>query len=218
VNILVVDDHALFREGVVSLLSAYPDFKIVGEAGSGSEAEEKALRLNPDIILMDIGLPDKTGLETTRCILARQPDIKVVMLTVHESDEYLFSALSAGAIGYLPKSVTANQIVASLKAIGMEEAALSRIMIPRLIKEFKRLSSNNHDDSSNELDILSPRELEVFWKLVDGASNLEIAETLIIAESTVKAHVSSILTKLNLNNRYDAARYVRQHQIPHQDE
>jgi DNA-binding NarL/FixJ family response regulator len=214
-RILVVDDHALFREGVVSLLAGQEGITIVGEAGCGAEAEEKAMSLCPDLILMDIGLPDKTGLEVTRSIVEKNPDIKIVILSVHETDDFLFSAITAGASGYLLKNMPSSQILASLKALENGESALSPTMTNRIIKEFRRLSANK-EPAPSEYYQLTPREVEVFWMLVNGASNLEIAGSLMIAETTVKAHVSSILSKLKLNNRYDAARYVRQHGISNQ--
>jgi len=199
-RLLIVDDHILFREGVVSLLEMQPDLNVVGQAASVHEAIAMTADLQPDLILMDFGLPDGTGLEATKAILARFPKINIVFLTVHESDERLFDAIRMGAKGYLLKNVHSKSLIAYLRGVERGEAALEASMTAKILNEFVRLPPPNHS-SSSMLDCLSVRELEVLQELESRATNREIADRLAISENTVKNHVSSILTKLNLKSR-----------------
>lgn len=209
-RVLIVDDHALFREGLVSLLSAQPDFQVVGQAGSVREAIVAARDLRPDLVLMDFGLPDGTGLEATRAILAEQPQIQMVFLTIHEDDERLFAAIRSGAKGYLLKDVPMAKLLAYLRGLERGEAAVSGAMTSHILSEFSRLQAPPQSDQAQVTE-LTPREAEVLRELAGGATNQEIASRLVISENTVKHHVRSILTKLNLRNRREAARFARQH-------
>jgi DNA-binding NarL/FixJ family response regulator len=205
-RILLVDDHVLFREGLVSLLNGQPDFRVVGQAGSVVEAKTMARQLCPDLILMDFGLPDGTGLDATQAILAEQPEIKIVFLTVHEEDDRLFAAIRSGAKGYLLKNVPVTKLLTFLRGTEQGEAAISAAMASRILAEFSRLESPRRDRlATGELTL---RELEVLRELASGASNREIADRLVIAENTVKNHVRNVLAKLNLRNRREATSFA----------
>ena len=202
-KVLVVDDHNLFREGLASLLAKQDDFHVVGEAGSVRDAIEKSRLLNPDLILMDISLPDGTGLEATKAILDFKPEVKIVMLTIHEADDLLFIALRNGAIGYLLKNIPAKELLKSLRALERGEVALSRTLTGRIVKEFRRVG-NAQVYSDQSLSDLTKREIEVLKFLGLGSTNGEIAQNLYISENTVKVHVHNILKKLKLRNRSEA--------------
>jgi two-component system nitrate/nitrite response regulator NarL len=211
-KILIVDDHVLFREGLVSLLAKQPDLTVVGEAGSASEAITKTCELKPDLVLMDLHLPDSDGLEAIKIILSKMPNTRVVVLTVYESEDLLFSAIRNGAFGYLHKNMPLAKLLLSLRAIKRGEAALTRNMASRLVAEFQRMGKTSQNDKP-ELEILTPREMEVLELLGSKASNHEIAERLVISENTVKVHVHNILEKLNFQNRYQAGRFARRQGI-----
>lgn len=206
IRVLFVDDHILIREGLVTLLNSQPDLEVVGQAGSVREAIEMARELKPDLILMDFGLPDGTGLDATKIILADQPDTKIVFLTVHEEDDRLFAAIRSGAKGYLLKNVPVSKLLAFLRGVQNGEAAITPAMTSRVLNEFARLEPTHNQTDPDEL---TTRELEVLRELSTGASNREIAGRLIIAENTVKNHVSNILNKLSLRNRREAAEFAR---------
>jgi two-component system nitrate/nitrite response regulator NarL len=207
-KILIVDDHVLFREGLVSLLGNQPDLNVVGEAGLVAEAITKTCDLEPDLVLIDLHLPDGDGLEAIKIILSKRPETKVVVLTIYESEDLFISAIRNGAVGYLSKKIPLAKLLLSLRAINRGEAALSRTMASRLVVEFQRLGKTSQSDEP-DLDILTPREMEVLELLGSSASNHEIADRLVIAENTVKVHVHNILEKLNFQNRYQAGRFAR---------
>ena len=209
-RVLIVDDHVLFREGLMSLLKSQKNFEVVGQAGTMREAVDLALQLKPELILMDFSLPDGTGLEATEAILAEHPDCKIVFLTVYETDEKLFAALRRGAKGYLLKNVPVSALVASLQSLEKGEVALSRTMTSRLIEEFAH-TKPQEDDRPGPLAQLSRRELDVLRELATGASNHEIAQRLYLSENTVKHYIHSLLEKLGVENRHQAAQIARQH-------
>jgi two-component system NarL family response regulator len=228
IRVLIVDDHILFREGVALILRADPEIQIVGTGGSVREAVELAARHKPDVTLMDFSLPDGTGLEATAQILSFAPDSKIVFLTVSGEDERLFSALRAGASGYLLKNVSPDRLVAALRAVLNGEIALSRAMTTRLIEEFRRtppLAPAAAPDSAaapapapagekmeaGPIARLTQRELDVLRELSRGFSNQEIAGHLCLSLNTVKFHVHSILEKLGVDDRGAAAQYARGH-------
>jgi DNA-binding NarL/FixJ family response regulator len=206
-KIVIVDDHVLFREGLASIIRSESDIEIVGQAGTVSEAIEMVKGLKPDMVLMDFGLPDGTGVDATRAILQVHPDCKVVFLTMSEQDEDLFAAIRSGAKGYLLKNMRPAKLVSSLKSVQHGESAISRVMTLRLMEELARTKEPPHGVEPT----LTRRELEVLRELAAGHSNAEIAERLFISESTVKYHVHSILEKLGLSDRRDAALYAREH-------
>jgi len=207
-KVLIVDDHLLFRQGVVSLLRSEPDIEVCGQAGTLAEAVELACRLQPDVVLMDFGLPDGAGSDATRAILAQKPDCKILFLTVHSNDNELFAAIRSGASGYLLKNEPIGQLLEAVRSVYDGGIATSKDMTKRIFKEFSNTSSGNQGTRGALLS-LTPRELEVLRELTGGASNQEIAATLFLSENTVKRHVSSILAKLNLTSRREAAKFAR---------
>jgi len=207
-RILLVDDHVLFREGVTSLLNSQPDMELVGEAGTVAEAIALTEKLQPDLVLMDFGLPDGTGLDATRAILDDQPETDIVFLTFHDDDERLFAAIREGAKGYLLKNVSTSELLKYLRGLEKGQAAVTPDMTSRILEEFARSRPAEAADRP-DLNELTPRELEVLEELTTGATNGEIADRLIISKNTVKNHVSSILTKLDVENRREAARVAR---------
>ncbi len=208
-RILLVDDHVLLREGLYNLLCLQPDFEVVGEAGTVKQAVALAEALSPDLILMDFGLPDGTGLEATRLILARQPAIQIVFLTVHEDDDRLFDAVRAGARGYLLKNVPVARLVEYLRGLERGEAAITPALASRVLAEFAQTGCRQAVDET-EFKGLTLREIEVLRELAQGVTNYEIASRLVISENTVKNHVRNILAKLHLRNRREAAIFARQ--------
>jgi DNA-binding NarL/FixJ family response regulator len=208
-KILVIDDHVLFREGLMSLFQSAEDFKVVGGAGSVFEGIEMAYQLSPDIILMDYSMPDGTGLDATKAILTKLPQCKIVFLTVHEADEKLLEAIRAGAKGYMLKNVPSADLISALRSLGRGEMALSRRMASRIMDEFAHSVSS--DGKFAQLSKLSARELEVLKELGTGASNQEIANRLFLSENTVKHHIRSILEKLGVENRHQAGLIANQY-------
>jgi DNA-binding NarL/FixJ family response regulator len=208
-KILIIDDQILFREGLMSLLRSTPDFEMVGCAGSVFEGSELAELHKPDIILMDFSLPDGTGLDATRMILARLPDCKIIFLTVHAADENLFAALRLGAKGYMLKNVSSTDLLSSLRALERGEMAVSRKMMSTVMNEFSRVPLPD-PDKENLLTKLSPREMDIMREIQAGATNLEIAEHLFLSVNTVKHHIRNILIKLGLKNRRQVASFAHQ--------
>lgn len=202
-KVLIVDDHVLFREGLISLFNAKPDFEIVGSAGSVHEAIELARGLHPEIILTDFYMPDGTGLDATKAILAEHPDCKIVFITISDTDEDLFAAIRLGAKGYLLKNLAGADLIASLRALDNDEMALSRKMLSRIAKEFSQTS--RHTTSKEKiLAKLSPREVDILCEVQSGATNSEIAKRLFLSENTVKHHIRNVLDKLGVENRREA--------------
>lgn len=208
IKMLIVDDHVLFRQGLVSLFNHQPDFEVIGESGNVSEAIEAAENLKPDLILMDFSLPDGTGVEAAQAILRTRPDTNIVFLTMHEDDERLFSAIRSGAKGYLLKNLPVAKLLTSLRALEHGQAPISREMTGRILDAFARSEPNNIVDKPNLIELLTSREIDVFYELTTGASNQEIAEKLFISENTVKNHVHNILEKLEMSNRREVASYA----------
>jgi DNA-binding NarL/FixJ family response regulator len=207
VRILLVDDQVLFRQAVASLLGAQPDIRVVGEASSVREAIAAFRERDPDLVLMDFSMPDGTGLDATRVILAERPDTCIVFLTVGDEDDRMFAAIRAGAKGYLQKNVAIADLLTFLRGVDRGEMALTPTANKRILDEFARSVPRQplHDSP----DKLTPRELDVLRSLASGASNSEIAEQLVISENTVKNHIHSILAKLHLRNRREATRFAR---------
>lgn len=202
-RIMLVDDHTLIRKGLAALLACQPNFRVVGEASDGLEAIKIARQTMPDLILMDVHMPHCSGTEATRVIKREMPYIKVVMLTVSDEDEDLFEAIKSGARGYLLKDLEPDQLFELLDKTQKDEAALSRTMMTRILDEFQR-----PDQSQAGQDELTERELEVLRLVVEGDTNAEIAQKLVISDNTVKMHLTNILEKLHLRNRIQAAVYA----------
>jgi DNA-binding NarL/FixJ family response regulator len=207
IRVLLVDDHVLFRKGIVSLLSTERGFEVVGEAANGQEALDKARDLMPDVILMDISMPQMDGLEATRRIKAEIPYVRIVILTVSDGDQNLFDAIKSGAQGYLLKKIEPQALFSTLRGVVQGEASFSRITAAKLLGEFSRLAQQEAVPPSPGAR-LSPREKEVLELITRGKSNKEIASALDIAENTVKNHLKNILEKLHLENRVQAATYA----------
>jgi DNA-binding NarL/FixJ family response regulator len=207
-RILIVDDHALFREGLASLLNGQSDFTVVGEAGSVREAVELARDLQPDLVLMDFTLPDGTGLDATQAILTERPETIIVFLTVHEEDDRLFAAIRGGAKGYMLKNVPVAELLSRLRGLKRNEVAVSPAMTSRIFEEFAQ-SYPARQPYNTVLTQFTTRELDVLQELTTGATNREIAERLFITENTVKNHMHRILNKLDVPNRRQAAHYAR---------
>jgi DNA-binding NarL/FixJ family response regulator len=207
VRILLVDDHALFRSGMASLLRGERDFEVVGEAATGEQGLELARDLLPDVILMDVSMPGMDGLEATRHIKAELPYVRIIILTFSDSEPKLFEAVKAGAQGYLLKSIEPRALFGALRGAVQGEAPLSRVMAARLLDEFGR-HVRQDGASAPESGGLSQREQEVLRQLTLGHSNKEIAASLKIAENTVKNHLKNILEKLHLENRVQAATFA----------
>jgi DNA-binding NarL/FixJ family response regulator len=204
VRVLLVDDQALIRAGFRMILEAEEDLEVVGECGDGTQAIDSVKRFSPDVVLMDIRMPEMDGIEATRRIVGDgETAVKVLMLTTFDLDEYVYDALRAGASGFLLKDVPADQLVAGIRLVAQGDALLAPSVTRRLIREFSR-SSRGRGERPAGLDELTPREVEVFKLLARGMSNAEIAGELIVSETTVKTHVARILMKLGVRDRVQA--------------
>jgi DNA-binding NarL/FixJ family response regulator len=207
-NILLVDDHQLFREGLSRILNAQDEFNVVGEAADGLEAIIMARRLKPDLILMDVSMPRMDGVQATRQIKKELPDVTIVMLTVCDEDENLFEAIKSGAQGYLLKTIRSRDLLLMLRAAGRGEAAITPKLGSRMLEEFRRLSQVVAGEPEQEIPLLTPREQEVLALAALGATDQEIADKLVISIHTAKSHMRNILAKLHLSHRYEAAQYA----------
>jgi len=203
-RVLLVDDHVLFRKGIASLLSARQDLTVVGEAGDGVEAVKIARETMPDIVLMDVNMPERGGLETVKILKREMPHVQIVMLTVSDDDDDLFAAIKNGARGYLLKNLEPQQLYKMLDGIREGEAPISGMMASKILQEFRQPDQNQPEETEG-IDELTPREVEVLEQVVTGATNKEIAKTLHITENTVKIHLRNILEKLQVQNRIQAA-------------
>ncbi|MGD8585406.1 MAG: response regulator transcription factor [Chloroflexota bacterium] len=209
-RVLIADDHRLFRQGLISLMNTRPDLvQVVGEAETGREAVRLTAELQPDLVLMDIYMPHSDGLSATQVIRDRFPDVDVVILTASDLDEHFHTAIQSGVAGYLLKDLDAKELFNLIEGIERGEAALTRAMATRLLKDV----SNRAIESSKGEEILTSREIEVLRLLAQGASNAQIGQELNITVNTVKTHISHILDKLNLENRTQAATYAIQSRI-----
>ncbi len=208
IRILLVDDQALFREGLRTLLSIRSDLEVVGEAENGREGVEMAVQLRPDVILMDLRMPILNGVAATERLQKEQPESKVIVLTTFDDDEYVFDGLRAGAVGYLLKDVSSDKLVEAIRAAARGESFLEPSIAAKVVAEFTRISAVSHQSSIGEQPLVEPlseRELEILGVLASGASNREIAQKLYITEGTVKNHVTNILGKLGVRDRTQAA-------------
>lgn len=206
IRLLLVDDHAVVRTGLKMLLGGQEDVEIVGEAGSAGEALTETERVHPTVILMDIGLPDKTGIEATREIKAKFPNVSIVALTIHEDEEYFFQMLNAGASGYVPKRAAPEELITAIRAAANGEVYLYPSMAKWLVRDY--LNVDRPAGEKVNLDGLTDREHEVFTMLAEGASNQEIADKLFISPKTVERHRENIMRKLNLHSRSELVRYA----------
>lgn len=203
INILVVDDQRLFREGLVRLIESQPDMEVIALASDGREALQQARRFHPDVVLMDLQMPLMGGLESTKLLKEEFPDVKVIILTVSDAEDDVFEALKNGAVGYLMKSMRAETLYQKVRDSAQGEVVLSPLLASRVLGEFARLKCQQEKMTGG----LSEREREVLKMVVEGKSNREIAESLFIAESTVKRHLHNMLDKLHAKNRAEAAAF-----------
>jgi DNA-binding NarL/FixJ family response regulator len=209
-RLLLVDDHALFREGLAGLFAYQDDFLVAGEANDSDTAMQKVAEIHPDIVLMDIDMPGEDGIATTRRIKSEFPDVTVVMLTVHDATDKLLEAIKAGAQGYLVKNIRSAELLDQLRGLKRGEAAITRRMAAHILEEFQRGQTSAGSRAESSAD-LTPRELEVLELVANRLSNKEIASRLVISEHTVKNHLKNILGKLHLRSRREAADYGLAH-------
>ena len=210
IRLLLVDDQALFREGLHTLLSLHEDLEVVGEAGNGLEALAAADALHPDVVLMDLRMPVLDGVAATRRLLAAHPTTRVIVVTTFDDDELVFDGLRAGAIGYLLKDVSSERLVEAIRAAARGESFLQPSIAAKVLAEFSRLERAAPPPPPALVEPLSDRELEILRLLAAGDSNKEIAAALFITEGTVKNHVTNILGKLDARDRTQAALRARE--------
>jgi len=210
IRILIVDDHEVVRMGLKALLQQHPHLHVVAEAGTGEEAIQQALTFQPDVVVMDVRMPGMSGVEACRQIVQQLPATRVIMLTTFAEDELLFAAIRAGASGYVLKRIGSQDLVHTIEAIGRGESAIEPAMVSAVFKEVAQ--SLNNKEASIFAD-LSDQELRVLALVADGLTNREIAGRLFLGEGTVRNYVSSLLSKLHLSNRAEAAAFAVQHSV-----
>lgn len=209
-KIAIIDDHQLFREGVKRILDFEDSFEVVAEGDDGNDVMGLYEQHFPDVMLMDINMPSKNGVDATEELILKYPEAKVIMLSIHDDESYVSHALKTGALGYMLKEMDANAIVAAIKVVAKGGSYLHPKVTRNLVAEFRRLSERENKGNFHQTEIRRPfhlltkRECEVLQLLTDGQSNRTIGETLFISEKTVKNHVSSILQKMNVNDRTQA--------------
>ncbi len=205
IRVLIADDHTIFRSGLNMLLSSQPDIEVVGEATDGDESIAAAARLRPDVILMDIGMPNLNGIEATRQIRERVPEAEVLVLTMHRSDEYFFQMLEAGASGYILKGAETQELISAVRTVAKGEVFLYPSLAGKLVKEYLKRTNIEGEDSP-----LSERERQILRLIAEGFTGKEIADRLVISPSTVHSHRTNIMHKLELKSRHELVRYARQ--------
>lgn len=213
ITVLLVDDHAIVRSGVRSYLDTQPDIKVIGEAGSGVEAVQLAQELVPDVVLMDLMMPEMDGVEATWRLRRISPRSQVIVLTSYHEDTHIFPAVKAGALSYLLKDIAPSELADAVRAAARGEAVLHPRIAARVLQELR----GDHSDPVNPFSSLSEREQEVLRLIAEGLSNAQIAEKLVLSEKTVKGHVSNILSKLHLSDRTQAAVFAWREGIVHRD-
>ena len=210
-RLLVVDDHEVVRQGLVALIDRREKFQVVAEAGSVEEALDAARRFQPDLVIMDVRLPDGSGIEACREIRAELPATRVVMLTSYPDEEAVLSAIIAGASGYLLKQIRARDLVNALEAVGRGESLLDPAVTEKVLERVRRIASGTYTD---ELAQLTAQEQKILQLVAEGKTNKEIASEVFLSDKTVKNYVSSLLSKLNLQRRAQAAAFVAKHRLP----
>jgi two-component system, NarL family, response regulator DevR len=209
-KILLVDDHEFVRMGIKALLARYPQFQVVAEAANAQEAVQRAIQHRPDVIIMDIRLPGKSGIEATREITQQLPDTKVIMLTSFAEDELLFDAIIAGAAGYILKQIDSKELIRALETVARGDALLDPAVTKKVFERVRRAARESEDKMFASL---SDQELRILALVAQGKTNKEIAENLFLSEKTVRNYVSSILAKLSLSTRSEAAAYAVKHHV-----
>lgn len=206
IKLMLVDDHAVVRSGIRMLLQAQADMEIVGEVESGAAAIVQTSELRPDIVLMDVEMPDMNGIEATRAIKKTAPETAVIALTMYEDDQYFFEMLKAGASGYVPKRAAPDELVHAIRTVSRGEVFLYPSLAARLVQDY--LYRDESDVEEEAYDDLTPREQEVLILIAEGLSNPEIADKLVISSKTVDRHRENIMRKLNLHSRIDLVKYA----------
>jgi DNA-binding NarL/FixJ family response regulator len=209
-RILIVDDHEVVRLGLKSLLDQHPYFEVVAEAGNAKEAIEKVDKYSPDVVLMDIRLPGASGIEACEEITTKYPETRVIMLTSYAEDEMLFSAIRSGASGYVLKQIGAEDLIKAIEAVGRGEGLLDPAVTQRVFQEVRRAV---REEEASAFANLSQQEKHVLMQVSEGKTNREIAKNLFLGEGTVRNYVSSILSKLSVSNRAEAAAYAVEHNL-----
>ena len=206
IRILIADDHTLVREGLRALLEGQGDFEVIAEASNGREAVDRAIQMRPDVVLMDIGMPELDGLAATRHIVRTNPAIRILVLTVHETEDYFFRVLEVGAHGFLVKDAASTELVAAVRAVHHGGIYLHPPMAKRLVEEYLQRIGSGEERAAHAM--LTPRERQILALIGAGHTNQEIAEQLSISINTVQAHRSHIIDKLDLHSRADLMRYA----------
>ncbi|MDX1615968.1 MAG: response regulator transcription factor [Candidatus Promineifilaceae bacterium] len=206
ISLILADDHVVVRSGLRMLLDAQPDMEIVAEAETGKQAVDQVRDLKPDVILMDIQMPDMNGIEATEQIRKLAPDTAVLALTMHEDDQYFFEMLHAGASGYVPKRAAPDELLSAIRTVGRGEVFLYPSLASRLVQDY--LKRTDLDEEPLIYDELTPREREVLTLIAEGLTNAEIAEELVISPKTVDRHRENIMRKLNMHSRIDLVKYA----------
>ncbi len=209
-RILIVDDHEVVRLGLRALLDRHPDFTVVDEAGTAREALQKALLHRPDVVVMDIRLPGRSGIDACRDIVSQLPDTRVIMLTSYAEDELLFDAIEAGACGYVLKQIGSDDLIRAIEAVGRGEALLDPSVTRRVLERVREAARKDEAAAFAEL---TEQELRVLSLIAEGKTNREIARALYLGEGTVRNYVSSILSKLGVTNRAEAAAFAVRHNL-----
>jgi DNA-binding NarL/FixJ family response regulator len=210
-RLVVVDDHEVVRQGLVALLDRRDAFQVVGEAGNVEEAMTVVRRMRPDLVIMDVRLPDGSGIEACRDIRSEMPEVRVVILTSYPDEEAVLSAIIAGASGYLLKQIRGRDLVSAVEAVGRGESLLDPAVTEKVLERVRRIAAGSYTD---ELATLTSQEQKILMLVAEGKTNKEIASEVYLSDKTVKNYVSSILSKLNLERRAQAAAYVAKHRIP----
>jgi len=207
-KVLIVDDHALFRRGLQMVLKQEDDIEVVGEAGDGHEAVEKATELMPDVVLMDVRMPRRSGIEATEQIKDLLPHVKILMLTISDEEADLYDAIKAGASGYLLKEISIDEVADAIRSVWAGQSRISPSMASKLLTEFAAISKRAEERQQLPAPRLTEREMEVLKLVAQGMNNRDIAKELFISENTVKNHIRNILEKLHLHSRMEAVVYA----------
>lgn len=205
INVLIVDDQRLMRDGLRTLLELEDDLTIVGEAENGQEAVERAAQLSPDVVLMDVRMPVMDGVEATRRLQTIAPQVKVIILTTFDEDEFVFEGLRAGAVGYLLKAVSSDELAQAIRTVNAGNGLIDPSVTRKVVAEFARLAPKSPNRNQDLIEPLAEREIEILRLIAQGLSNREIADRIFLAEGTVKNYVTSLLGKIGVRDRTQAA-------------
>lgn len=206
IRVVVVDDHTLMRQGLVGLLDDVSEIEVVGQAGDGAAARHAIASLDPDVVLMDLGLPDISGLDLTAELIAADPELRVLVVTMHERDDYLFQALRAGATGYVLKGAEVQELIAAVRSVARGDTYVYQSLTGKLVADYLTRLGDGADRT--EFDGLTEREREVLARIADGLTTAQIAEKLFLSPHTVQTHRDHIMTKLDLHSRVELTKYA----------